>query len=257
MIEFDGRFWLTKDGKPFLGGGRVELLKKIGETGSIHSASKAMKMSYKAAWDMLKEMNELSGKPILEKQIGGKGGGGSKLTHYAYELMEMYEKFSDLHKKFINRFKEAGDDPEKLQTILNRTFLTTSARNQFLCNVTNITSNDVSSVITLAYKEKTIFSSTITTKSLQNMNISISQNIYAIIKANDIKITAINNNSEENVIKGTISYINKNGLNCEIGLKTDDGFMLIALNNTGERCDLIEGMEAYGIFKSENVLLGI
>lgn len=253
----DGRFWLTKDGKAFLGAGRVELLKKIDEAGSIHGASKAIKMSYKAAWDMLKDMNELAIKPILEKQTGGKGGGGTKLTPYAYELIEIYEKFSDLHRKFINRFKEAGDDPEKLQTILNRTFLTTSARNQFLCNVTNITSNDVSSVIMLAYKEKTIFRSIITTKSLQNMNISASQNIYAIIKANDIKITAIKNNSEENVIKGTISYINKNGLSCEIGLKTDDGFMLIALNNMGETSDLIEGMEAYGVFKSENVLMGI
>ncbi|MBD3808293.1 MAG: TOBE domain-containing protein, partial [Epsilonproteobacteria bacterium] len=206
---------------------------------------------------MLKEMNELSSKPILEKQTGGKGGGGTKLTPYAYELIEMYEKFSDLHRRFIDRFKEAGDDPEKLQTILNRTFLTTSARNQFLCNVTNIISNEVSSFITLVYKEKTIFRSTITTKSLQNMNISPSQNIYAIIKANDIKITASKGNGEENIIKGTISHINKNGLSCEIGLKTDDGFMLVALSNIDEISGLREGMEAYGIFKSENVLIGI
>lgn len=257
MIELDGRFWLNKDGKPFLGGGRVALLKAIDRLGSMHAASKEIKMSYKAAWDTLNSMNELADKPILERQTGGKGGGGTKLTPYAYELIEMFDKFSKLHRQFIERFKEAGDNPSKMQTILNRTFLTTSARNQFLCNVTNIISNEVSSVISLACKEKTIFRSTITTKSLQNMNISASQNIYAIIKANDIKITAIKNNGDENVIKGTISYINKNGLSSEIGLKTDDGFMLIALNNTGEILDLKEGMEAFGIFKSENVLIGI
>lgn len=81
MIELDGRFWLNVNGKAFLGGGRVELLKKIDEIGSIHSASKAMKMSYKAAWDTLKQMSELSKEPLLDKQIGGKGGGEPSSLH--------------------------------------------------------------------------------------------------------------------------------------------------------------------------------
>ncbi|MBQ7676461.1 MAG: LysR family transcriptional regulator, partial [Campylobacter sp.] len=45
------RLWIEKDGKNFLGHGKVELLEKIKEHGSINAAAKAMKMSYKAAWD--------------------------------------------------------------------------------------------------------------------------------------------------------------------------------------------------------------
>ncbi|EFK97034.1 N-terminal domain of molybdenum-binding protein [sediment metagenome] len=257
MIELDGRFWLNVNGKAFLGGGRVELLKKIDEIGSIHSASKAMKMSYKAAWDTLKQMSELSSEPLLEKQIGGKGGGGTILTPYAKEMIATFEKFDKLHREFINRFKEAGDSPEKLQTILNRTFLTTSARNQFLCDVVDIKSNDISSEITLAFKKNTILASTITTKSLKNMGISKSQNIYAIIKANDIKITATLNTEEGNVIKGKISYINQNKNGSEIGLQSDDGFMLVALNNNSEVSNLVAGMEAYGVFGKEHILIGM
>ncbi|MDD5548420.1 MAG: TOBE domain-containing protein, partial [Sulfurovaceae bacterium] len=173
------------------------------------------------------------------------------------EMLATFEKFDKLHNEFIDRFKEAGDNPAKLQTILNRTFLTTSARNQFLCDVVAIESNDISSKIKLAFKEKTIFVSTITTKSLQNMGIHEGQNIYAIIKANDIKITNSLNGNEGNAIKGKISYINQNENGSEVGLKTDDDFMLVALNNTNEASSLSVGMEAYGVFGSENILIGI
>lgn len=50
-IRIRGRIWLTVAGKNMLGRGRVELLEKIGTTGSISQAARAMKMSYKAAWD--------------------------------------------------------------------------------------------------------------------------------------------------------------------------------------------------------------
>ena len=45
-LKADGRFWLTLNGKNFLGRGRIELLQRIRETGSISKAAKAMKMSY-------------------------------------------------------------------------------------------------------------------------------------------------------------------------------------------------------------------
>ena len=61
-MEIEGRIWFKKEGKNLLGNGRVELLEKIDEHGSISKASKAMKMSYKAAWDMVDAMNNLSDK---------------------------------------------------------------------------------------------------------------------------------------------------------------------------------------------------
>lgn len=59
----DGRLWITKDSKNFLGRGRVVLLEQIQKTGSIHAAAKAMKMSYKSAWDAVDAMNNLSDTP--------------------------------------------------------------------------------------------------------------------------------------------------------------------------------------------------
>ncbi|WP_294893646.1 winged helix-turn-helix domain-containing protein, partial [Sulfuricurvum sp. RIFOXYD12_FULL_44_77] len=86
-MQIDGRFWLTKEGQSFLGAGRIELLERIDKTGSINAAAKEMKMSYKAAWERINGMNLLADQPLIERLTGGKGGGGTKLTPYARELI--------------------------------------------------------------------------------------------------------------------------------------------------------------------------
>ena len=121
-MKIDGRFWLTKDGKNFLGNGRIKLLQEIKRTGSINAAAKAMKMSYKAAWERINEMNELAKYQIIKKATGGRGGGGTTLTTYAHELITTFKRFEELHRQFIERFAEAGDDTDRLARILSRTF---------------------------------------------------------------------------------------------------------------------------------------
>ncbi len=74
MIKLDSSLWIDKNKKGFLGKGRIELLKQIDEQGSLSRAAKAMKMSYKAAWDSLNEMKELSDEELIISNSGGKGG---------------------------------------------------------------------------------------------------------------------------------------------------------------------------------------
>jgi molybdate transport system regulatory protein len=91
-MKIKGNFWIEEDGKSFLGRGRVELLKKIDQYGSISKAAKDMKMSYKAAWDAVDIINNLAKREVVEKISGGKGGGGTKLTDYGKKLIEIFEK---------------------------------------------------------------------------------------------------------------------------------------------------------------------
>ncbi len=101
QLEVQGRIWLTLNGKPLLGKGRVELLKQIEATGSISKAAKAMKMSYKAAWDAVDAMNNVMGTPVIESEIGGSKGGGSKLTDAGKRLIAEYSVLEDKHKKWL------------------------------------------------------------------------------------------------------------------------------------------------------------
>lgn len=51
---------------------RIRLLKEIQKCGSINQAAKNAKVSYKSAWDHLAAMNEISPKPLLERNVGEK-----------------------------------------------------------------------------------------------------------------------------------------------------------------------------------------
>ena len=59
---------------------RIRLLKEIQECGSINQAAKNANVSYKSAWDHLQAMHDISPKPLLTRNTGGKHGGGTQLT---------------------------------------------------------------------------------------------------------------------------------------------------------------------------------
>ena len=106
QLKADGRFWLTLDGKNFLGRGRIELLQRIRETGSISKAAKAMKMSYKAAWDAVDAMNGAWQSPLVDS-----GPGGSCLTADAERLIAAYQKAEARHAAFMEKL--VGSLPER------------------------------------------------------------------------------------------------------------------------------------------------
>lgn len=96
QLKADGRFWLTLDGRNFLGRGRVELLQRIRESGSISKAARAMKMSYKAAWDAVDAMNASWQSALVES-----GPVGSRLTEDAERLIEAFQKAESKHAAFM------------------------------------------------------------------------------------------------------------------------------------------------------------
>ena len=101
QLQLHGRLWLTLDGNNFLGRGRVELLERIRATGSIAQAARAMKMSYKAAWDAMDAMNNAWGRPLVASATGGKGGGGTLLTEDAETLIAAFRRWEEDHRRFL------------------------------------------------------------------------------------------------------------------------------------------------------------
>ncbi len=95
------RFWITKDNEPFLGKGRVELLLKIEELGSLKKASEALKMSYRKAYYSINHINNFSEKPVVIIKRGGKNGGSTTLTKHGLELIERFNKLTKEFDDFI------------------------------------------------------------------------------------------------------------------------------------------------------------
>ncbi len=81
-----------------MGFGRVVLLERIREHGSISKAARSMKMSYKHAWDLIDSMNRQAAKPLVTTSKGGKGGGGTNLTEVGekaiHDFRNLYERLS-------------------------------------------------------------------------------------------------------------------------------------------------------------------
>lgn len=94
--SIDFRIWILSNGEKLFGKGRIELLERIQNTGSISKAAKEMKMSYRQAWQMVNEMNLRATSSLVEKKMGGKEGGGAKLTA---EGKNAIAKFHDMNQK--------------------------------------------------------------------------------------------------------------------------------------------------------------
>ncbi len=95
------RMWFYSNDGKVLGKGRVELLELIDKTGSISAAAKEMKMSYRQAWQMVEEMNERSASPLVEKQLGGKSGGGTNITEAGHHAIDQFHELEKRIKNFI------------------------------------------------------------------------------------------------------------------------------------------------------------
>lgn len=254
-MKIDGRFWLTQGDENFLGSGRVKLLELIDKTGSINSAAKEMKMSYKAAWERINQMDKIADEPLLQRIIGGKGGGGTKLTEYARNIIKTFYRLDELHREFINRFASAGDDSQRLARILSRTFLTTSARNQLHAKIAKIENYGINSFLHLKIGNDYLISS-ITTKSVQNMGLEENCDVYAIIKSSDfiISTTSID---KQNTLTGKIKQINSTDNEAEITVVLESGIEIIAVVQLDFIANLEVGTKVFTTINPSQIIIGI
>ena len=73
-----------------IGLGKIDLLEKLGEVGSISAAARKMGMSYKRAWFLLNSMQSGFSEPLFVAERGGSKRGGTKLTPLGADLIRRY-----------------------------------------------------------------------------------------------------------------------------------------------------------------------
>lgn len=96
----------------FFGPGVRTLLKLTKEYNSLNAACNKMNLSYSKALKMIKGSEANLGFKLLDRQIGGSGGGGSSLTPKCIEFLEKYDDFekelkskaSEIFDEYFNEF---------------------------------------------------------------------------------------------------------------------------------------------------------
>ncbi|HUB14131.1 MAG TPA: LysR family transcriptional regulator [Acetobacteraceae bacterium] len=73
-----------------IGPGKVAVLEEIGRSGSISAAGRALRMSYRRTWELVEDLNQSLGTPVVETAAGGSGGGGAVLTAAGKAVIERY-----------------------------------------------------------------------------------------------------------------------------------------------------------------------
>ena len=97
------RCWIEVDGKRFFGPGPAELLQLISEEGSIAQAAAKMGMSYKKAWDIIKNINTHGKEPFVAMQKGGGHGGGATLTKTGKSVLKEYHSLTTKIDKLVGK----------------------------------------------------------------------------------------------------------------------------------------------------------
>ena len=106
--------------KPLFGHGKAKLLEAIKKFGSISSAARNIGMSYRRAWLLTDSMNKNFKVPLVEASLGGKGGGGAKLTKEGKKVLKLFRDMelkaqNSLVKEKANFSKLISDDPGNIE----------------------------------------------------------------------------------------------------------------------------------------------
>lgn len=85
-----GKLWIEIAGGIALTESGGDLLEQIDAFGSLSEAARRLGYSYRRAWMLLDAMNKQWPVPLVDTQVGGKSGGGAKLTEAGHVVLRAY-----------------------------------------------------------------------------------------------------------------------------------------------------------------------
>jgi molybdate transport system regulatory protein len=113
FLNYD--LWLETVSKDkVLDGEGFSLLLEIEKTGSLTASARNLKMSYRKAWDKLRDVEQYLGFHLVDKRRGGAAGGRTNLSLEGRQLLRAYNSLhhdTDIAMKsiariFFNRINE-------------------------------------------------------------------------------------------------------------------------------------------------------
>lgn len=258
---------------------RVRLLEAIHEVGSLNRAARQVPLSYKAAWDALDTMNALSPQPLVERSTGGKGGGGTRLTDYAHQLIRLYRAMQSSQQGVLDRLPELppeGDMPQ-LRTLVRQLTMRTSARNQFAGRIAALADRGglVDVVLALDTPGRLAppdaagstggagsagadrITATITPESAAEMALRLGDALHALIKAPWVSVSPDEPaaSPDHNRLPGRVLALRPGSLHTGCTLQLPSGRVIHAVVPDTLAARLPPGAAAWAVFPSESVVL--
>lgn len=262
QLGVGAELWLHLDGQNLAGSRRVALLAEIARVGSITQAAKLVGLSYKGAWNAIEDMSNLAGEALLERSVGGKGGGSTRLTPRGEKLVRNFELIRQEHARFVERLnRQAGglnDDYALMESIAMKT----SARNQFAGTVHTVRGGAINDEIDLEVIGGLHIVATVTRESRTELGLEVGAKAVALVKASSVLLMTDAGDarlSARNQLAGTVTRVVPGAVNTEVVLQLPGGGTVAAVvtNASVASLAIAEGRAATAVFKASSVIVGV
>ena len=232
---------------------RLNILRRIHETGSISEAARLAGVSYKAAWQALETLSNLAGCPLVEKAVGGKQGGGTGLTSTGLTVLELSERLIRAREKVLAEF--AAENTPALLPVSSWS-LKTSMRNQFPVRLVHIARGPAKVRLTLQIDEKNSLKASLTQESAQILGLTTESSLLALCKATAVDIAkTIEPAPSASVLTGTVIRTARQDKGGEITLRLPGGASVVGFARPKHGLKL--GDEAQALVSSQAVVVAL
>lgn len=173
---------------------RIDILRQIGDTGSISQAARVVGVSYKAAWQAVDTLTNLAGTPLVARAVGGAGGGGARLTEAGQQLLTAADAMAQARGAVLSRWQATPHAGPALARLAVRT----SMRNQWPCVVQRLEVLGQIVRVHLAFEAEvladaptsapTVLASRITRESAELLGLEPGLVVQALCKATAVRV---------------------------------------------------------------------
>ena len=241
----------------------MALLASLRSSRSITAAARSAGLSYKAAWDAIDAMNNLAGRPVVETSVGGKDGGGAKLSAHGRSLLETYQAVAAENERFLADLNSKLRRADRDLRTLRRFSMRISARNQWTGKVAKIRRGAINDEIVMKLAGRDRVVAVITRESAETLGLEVGGDVIALVKASSVIVGTGRGArlalSARNQLAGEITRIVPGAVNSEVVITLRGGQTVAAIitNVAAKELRLKAGQQARAIFKASSVILGV
>lgn len=218
---------------------RIDILRRIGEGGSISEAARRAGVSYKAAWQAIETLGNLAGTPMVEKAVGGSGGGGAVLTAAGQQVLQAAALLEQARAAVLASLQGGGATEPALGPGLAAMALRTSMRNQFPCDVHALAVKGGQVRVDLVLPGGDTLQASITRESAQLLRLRPGLPVLALCKATAVRVARQWSEAAElNVLVGTVARASRAAAGGEVALQLDGGVSLVGFAPAEQRLRL-------------------
>lgn len=214
---------------------RIEILRLIGQSGSISQAAREAAVSYKAAWQAIDTLTNLAGVVLVERAVGGSGGGGAAITPAGTQLLALAKQLADSRAAVLAAASTAPSSPTS--PALPYIGVRTSMRNQLPCKVEKLEVKGQVVRVFLKLAGDGMLVSRITKASAELMGLSKGQSVLALCKATAVTVSPGKSPGAsaggKQTLAGVAQRISRGASGDEVSLQLDAGLQLVGFAKAG------------------------